>query len=89
MLFVAVKKIVNGIQNSIILWLKFINSRADKTNVTEWPIVKAVTKKIIFFNLKGTSLFDNYPSNLLFLFFLGITFKLGTQEYSKKKFSGK
>ncbi len=44
---------------------------------------------IIFFNLKGTSLFDNYPSNLLFLFFLGITFKLGTQEYSKKKFSGK
>ena len=44
---------------------------------------------IIFFNLKGTSLFDNYPSNLLFLFFLGITFKLGTQEYLQNSIKSK
>lgn len=44
---------------------------------------------IIFFNLKGTSLFDNYPSNLLFLFFLGITFKLGTQQYLQNSIKSK
>ena len=36
---------------------------------------------VLVFNLKGSSLFDNYPSNLLFFLFLGMVIKIGSAEY--------
>lgn len=36
---------------------------------------------VIIFSFKGASLFDNFPTNLLFLLFLGMVIKIGSKEY--------